>query len=93
MGRRLTVLVFHFSDCVIRCSLVPLRHPANFPLCHLQADWLTPFDFATHSYSGREMKRMAAAVTRDEKTHPSDPPAKKAIVEPEEAQSLWRMCH
>ena len=37
------------------------------------------------------MKRMAAAVTRDEKTPPSDPPAKKAITEPEEAQSLSLM--
>ena len=81
-GGRLTVLVLHFFDCVIL-----------LPLCHLQADWLTPFDFAAHSYSGREMKRTAAAVTRDEKTPPPDPPTKKAIVEPEEAQSLWRMCH
>ena len=76
-GRRLTILVFHFSDFVI-CSLVPLHLPANLvPLCHLQADWLTPFDFATHSYSGKEMKRTAAAVTHDEKAPPSDPLAKK----------------
>ena len=61
------------------------------PLCHLQADWLTPFDFAAHSYSGSEMKRTAAAVTRDENTPPSDPLAKKAIVEPEEAQSFSLM--
>ena len=76
-GRRLTVLVFNFFDCII-CSLVPLCHLANLvPLCHLQADWLTPFDFVATSYSGREMKRTAAAVTRDEKTPPSDPPTKK----------------
>ena len=37
------------------------------------------------------MKRTAAAVTRDEKCLPSDPPPKKAIVEPEEAQSLSLM--
>ena len=70
---------------------MPLRHAV--PLCHLQADWLTPFDFAAHSYSGREMKRTAAAVTRDERTPPSDPLAKKAIVEPEEALSLSLMIH
>ena len=51
----------------------------------------TPFDFAAHSYSGREIKRTAAAVNRDEKTPPSDPLAKKAIAEPEEAQSLCLM--
>ena len=46
---------------------MPLRHPANLvPLYHLQADWLTPFDFAVHSYSGKEMKQTAAAVTCDE---------------------------
>ena len=37
------------------------------------------------------MKRTAAAVTRDEKTPSSDPPAKKAIAELEEAQSLSLM--
>ena len=90
-GGRLTVLVFHFSDCVI-CSLVLLRHSANLvPLCHLQADWLTPFDFAVHSYSGKEMKQTAAAVTCDELLQICQ--RKKAIVEPEEAQSLWCMCH
>ena len=36
---------------------------------------------------------MVAAVVRDENTLPWDPPAKKAIVEPEEAQSFWCMCH
>ena len=69
-GGRLTVLVFHFSNCVIR-SLVPLGH--------LQADWLTPFDFAAHSYSGREMKRTAPPITCDENTPPSDPPTKKRL--------------
>ena len=37
------------------------------------------------------MKRTATAVTCDEKTPPSDPPAKKAIVELEDAQSLSLM--